>query len=314
MDNPSQEPSSSPLNLDGAAAAFADILEPQEAAEAPTEAPGTTPEATTQEDPALAATENPDVEMVEVDVDGFKVSLPKDKAEKLEAERLMQADYTKKTMAAAEERKQAQAESQKALQERQAYAQNLSRMQAQLEGALTEQNQTINWQQLLETNPVEYLQQKHLFEQRQAALQQNYAEQQKLASIHQAEQKQRFQSHIQAQQQELLAKLPEWKDESKAEADKVAIRKYLQEQGYDEQSVNSVADAKAIVLARKAMLYDQMIAKAQVAAKKVASLPSKVERPGTGANPGLDKRSASFQRLSKSGSVDDAAAVFASLL
>lgn len=312
MDNPSPESSTTPLNLDGAAAAFADILEPKDVPAAPEAQP--TEAAATQEEPAAEATATPDVEMVEIDVDGFKIALPKDKAEKLEAERLMQADYTKKTMAAAEERKAAQAESQKALQERQAYAQNLSRMQAQLEGALAEQNQSVNWQQLLETDPQQYLQQKHLWEQRQAALQQTYAQQQHLASIHQAEQQQRFQSHLQAQQQELLAKLPEWKDESKAKAEKIALREYLQSQGYDEQSVNNVADAKAIVLARKAMLYDQMLSKAQVAAKKVATLPSKVETPGTGANPGLDKRSASFQRLSKSGSVDDAAAVFATLL
>lgn len=312
MDNPSPESSTTPLNLDGAAAAFADILEPKDVPAAPEAQP--TEAAAPQEEPAAEATATPDVEMVEIDVDGFKIALPKDKAEKLEAERLMQADYTKKTMAAAEERKAAQAESQKALQERQAYAQNLSRMQAQLEGALAEQNQSVNWQQLLETDPQQYLQQKHLWEQRQAALQQTYAQQQHLASIHQAEQQQRFQSHLQAQQQELLAKLPEWKDESKAKAEKIALREYLQSQGYDEQSVNNVADAKAIVLARKAMLYDQMLSKAQVAAKKVATLPSKVETPGTGANPGLDKRSASFQRLSKSGSVDDAAAVFATLL
>lgn len=314
MDNPSPESSTSPLNLDGAAAAFADILEPQASAKATPEAPETAPEAVTREVPAPEATDATEVEMVEIDVDGFKVSLPKDKAEKLEAERLMQADYTKKTMAAADERKAAQAESQKALQERQAYAQNLSRMQAQLEGALAAQNQNINWQQLLEQDPQQYLQQKHLWEQRQVALQHNYAEQQKIAAIHQAEQAQRFQHHLQSQQQELLAKLPEWKDESKAKAEKAALREYLHSQGYDEQSVNNVADAKVIVLARKAMLYDQLISKAQVATKKVATLPSKVERPGTGANPSLDKRSGAFQRLSKSGSVDDAAAVFASLL
>ncbi|WP_288082243.1 hypothetical protein [Pseudomonas sp.] len=312
MDNPSPESSTTPLNLDGAAAAFADILEPK-AAEA-TEEAQPTEAAATQEQPAPEATDAPDVEMVEIDVDGYKVALPKDKAEKLEAERLMQADYTKKTMAAAEERKAAQAQSQQALQERQAYAQNLSRMQAQLEGALAEQNQSVNWQQLLETDPQQYLQQKHLWEQRQAALQQTYAQQQHLASIHQAEQQQRFQSHLQAQQQELLAKLPEWKDESKAKAEKVALREYLLSQGYDAQSVSNVADAKAVLLARKAMLYDQMISKAQVATKKVATLPSKVERPGSGANPSLDKRSGAFQRLSKSGSVDDAAAVFATLL
>jgi hypothetical protein len=61
------------------------------------------------------------------------------------------------------------------------------------------------------------------------------------------------------------------------------------------------------------MLYDQMIAKASAAAKKVSTLPTKVERPGSGKT-GLDQRSSAFQRLTKSGSVDDAAAVFRSIL
>jgi hypothetical protein len=41
----------------------------------------------------------------ELDIDGFKVSLPKEKAEKLKSERLMHADYTRKTQEVAETRK-----------------------------------------------------------------------------------------------------------------------------------------------------------------------------------------------------------------
>ena len=112
----------------------------------------------------------------------------------------------------------------------------------------------------------------------------------------------------------VLAKLPEWSDPAKATADKAAIRAYLLEQGYDENAVSSVADARAVLMARKAMLYDQMLKKADVAARKVAQLPTRIERPGTGDVQPLDKRSSAFQRLSKSGRVEDAAAVFSALL
>ena len=252
--------------------------------------------------------------MVEVDIDGFKVSLPKEKAEKLEAERLMQADYTRKTMAAADERKAATAEAQKAIAERTQYSQNLQRMQAQLEGALQEQSKAVNWEQLLQTDPVEYLKQQHLAQSRQAALQQNYAEQQRVNAQIQAERETAHSRHLQQQQETLLAKLPEWKDEAKAKADKTAIRDYLSSQGFEADELAQVSDARSVILARKAMLYDQMVSKAQAAAKKVSTLPNKVERPGGGEPQNLDRRAASYQRLSKSGRVEDAASLIAGIL
>lgn len=316
MDNPGTE-SSGELDTNQAAQAFSSILggepvneeltrEDDPAAEAPAE--------TTEEAEAAAEEAKPvEDDTVEVEVDGYKFRLPKDKAQKLEAERLFQADYTRKTMAAAEERKAAQQAQQQAQQERQAVASQLNKVQAQLEGALQEQ-QKVDWDALLQSDPQEYLKQRHLYDKRQAALQQTYAAQQALRAKEEAEARDAYVRHLQHQQQELLAKVPEWKDSAKAEADKKALREYLLKQGYDEGAVESVSDAKAVVLARKAMLYDQMMSKAQVAAKKVSTLPTKVERPGGGDSPALDKRSAAFQRLSKSGRAEDAAAVFASLL
>lgn len=311
MDNPASEPSQ-PLNTDTAAQAFGAILSAEEPKPDEAQAPVET-QLDTELQLEAEPPQDPGPEMVEVDVDGFKVSLPKDKAEKLNAERLMQADYTKKTMQAAEERKAAEAQIQRASQERQQYAQNLQRMQLQLESALQSQQQ-INWEELIANDPQEALRQQHLMQVRQAQLQQTHAEQRRITQMMQAEQAQRFHQYLSAQQEELLAKLPEWKDETKAKAEKAALMDYLVKNGYDAQAVSNVSDAKAVVLARKAMLYDQMVDKARVAAKKVATLPQKVEQPGSGANPGLDRRTSAFNRLSKSGKVEDAAAVFASFI
>jgi hypothetical protein len=62
------------------------------------------------------------------------------------------------------------------------------------------------------------------------------------------------------------------------------------------------------------MLYDQMIAKASVAAKKVAAAPQRVERSAGGESNALDKRTAAFQRLQKTGRPEDAAGLFAQFL
>ena len=303
-DNQATEPATSALDPNQAGSLFAELLSPATEEE----------KKQAQEAEPVSEVEASEPEMVEVDIDGFKVSLPKEKAEKLEAERLMQADYTRKTMAAADERKAATAEAQKAIAERTQYSQNLQRMQAQLEGALQEQSKAVNWEQLLQTDPVEYLKQQHLAQSRQAALQQNYAEQQRVNAQIQAERETAHGRHLQQQQEALLAKLPEWKDEAKAKADKTAIREYLSSQGFEADEVSQVADARSVLLARKAMLYDQMVSKAQAAAKKVATLPNKVERPGGGESQTLDRRAASFQRLSKSGRVEDAASLIAGIL
>ena len=307
MDNPATEPSTDALDTSAAGNLFAAMLDP--VADEPEKVAAT--DSTATEGEPEAAADAP--EMVEVDIDGYKVSMPADKAAKLEAERLMQADYTKKTMQAAEQRKAAEAETAKARHEREAYAHNLNRLQSQLEGTLQEQ-QNVDWEALLNSDPVEYLKQQHLAQARQAKLQQVYTEQQRIASQQQAEAEQAHASHLQSQQQALLAKLPEWQDAKKADAERSAIRDFLIKEGYEADSLNKITDARAVVLARKAMLYDQMMSKAHAAAKKVSNLPTKVERPGVAAEaPGLDKRSSAFQKLAKSGKAEDAAAIFASM-
>lgn len=308
MDNPS-EGSTGPLDVNQASSLFSEALDPEkQAAAEPAAAP---PEPDAAEAPPEAEAQAPEAEpTVTVKIDGKDVEVP---LSELKNGYQRQADYTRKTMEVSEQRKAAEAERAQAHQERQAYAANLQRMQAQLEGALQQQQQT-NWEELLQSDPVEYLKQQHQAQARQAQLSQVYAEQQRMAALQQAEAQQAHLRHLQAQQDALLAKLPEWKDDARSKAEKVAIREYLAEQGYEPDAINNIADARAVILARKAMLYDQMVGKASAAAKKISTLPTKVERPGTGDNPGLDRRSSAFQRLSKTGRAEDAAALFASIL
>lgn len=312
MDNPATEPTV--LNTDTAAAAFAAILnpeEPQKEPEAEKPAEPSQPEATEPEAAEAAeAEQGEDDPVVTVKIDGRDVEV---RLSELKNGYQRQADYTKKTMEVAEQRKAADAERTKALQERQAYAANLQKMQAQLEGTLQEQQQNVNWEKLLAEDPVEYLKQRHLAESRQAQLSQVLAEQQRVGSQMQAEAEQARRAHLQSQQQELLAKLPHWADETKAKAEKTALREYLLKEGYDPSTVDSLSNARDVLTARKAMLYDQIMGKAEVAAKKVSTLPTKVLQPGKG-DANLDRRSSAYQRLGKTGKVEDAAAVFASLL
>lgn len=320
MDTPSQE-STGPLDLNQAGAALASIFSEPEKKEA--EAATETDEdraakLITEESEAEAPKEEGEAEpegaqKFTVKIDGKDVELTESEIADAYKNGLRQSDYTKKTMEAAETRKAAEAEKAQAAQERQEYAQKLSNYAIQLEGALAEQSKT-NWQQLLETDPVEYLKQQHLYQQRQAAYQNAQQEQAKIYQQQQAEQAENLKTYLRTQQDELLAKLPEWKNEEKAKAEKEGIKKYLTDIGYKPEEVNSVADHRAVIMARKAMLYDNLMARAKDAAKKVAPLPAKVERPGVGELNPTDQRTAAQRRLAKSGSINDAAAVFTALL
>ena len=312
---------SAPLDVNTGAVALAALLGGEEAKEPEAVEEEAQPEQEAQDTEAEQTDDAPegeedsadDEETVTIEVDGKPVTMTKAELAEAYKSGLRQSDYTRKTMEAAETRRAADAEIQKAREERATFAQKLQQQEAVLNASLQEQSQ-INWNQLLEADPVEYLKQQHLFQQRQAALQQTQQEQQALYQQAQAEQQANVQKFLQEQQDQLLAKLPEWKDEGKAKAEKQAIREFLKSSGYSDDEISQAADHRMIVIAREAMKFRDTMAKAKAAAKKVENLPKKVVSSGSGTSPSVDKRGSAFQRLSKSGSVEDAAAVFASIL
>ena len=99
LDNPAPESIESPPSdtIESAASALAGLMD--DSGDMLDEAPAAEEKVEPVEAKAEVGSTEP--EMVEVDIDGYKVSLPNDKADKLNAERLMQADYTRKTMVAA---------------------------------------------------------------------------------------------------------------------------------------------------------------------------------------------------------------------
>jgi hypothetical protein len=316
-DTPATEPG--PLNENSAIAAFASFLEPPKAEPKEGEAPVVE---TPVETPLEAAVEKTDVEeeasdpdeTITIEVDGKAVEIKKSELPDLYKSGLRQADYTKKTTEVAEQRKAAEAEVAKAAQERHQYATSLQKLAVQLEGAL-EQQQNIDWDALIASDPVEALKQQHLLQKRQAAYQQTLHQLQGVDAQTKAEQAKKLDEYRSAQQQELLAKLPDWKDTQKATAEAALIKSYLKEQvGFDDAAINGITDHRAVLLARDAMLYRQMLSKAQAAAKKVAAAPQKVVRPGVTEGGKPDQRTAAMQRLDKTGRVEDAAEAFKSFL
>ncbi len=309
---------SAPLNVDGGADAFAQLLSPQtdEATqdaqeelreEEASQSEGESEEATEEAEEATEEASEEEPQKFTVKVDGQEIEVTLDE---LKNGYQRQSDYTRKTQEAAELRKQADAERSKAHQERETYFNNLQRMQVQLESALGEQSQ-IDWNRLIDENPVEAVRQQHLLHERQARYQQVMAEQERVAQQYQAEQAQAQASYLSEQREALLAKLPDWKDDAKAAAEQGAISKFLQEQGFDSAEIQAVIDHRHVLIARDAMRYRDLMANAKAQAKKVQEAPQRVVKPGVGESPNLDRRSSAMKQLNKTGRVEDAAAVFA---
>lgn len=203
-----------------------------------------------------------------------------------------------------------------------AQAQEVQQRQVQLQQALdyyTQQIQEVqqqdqpNWERLVNENPQEYLRQKHLYEQRQAKMQEAQAARSYLYQQQQAESEAQQQAFLEQQSKLLIEKIPEWKNAETAKSERTELRSFLAKEGFDDEMIGNVRDARAVNIMRKAMLYDKLMTNQQPTLKKASKAPSRVERPGL-AGSSNDAISQAKQRAMKSGSMNDAAAAFAAIL
>lgn len=176
--------------------------------------------------------------------------------------------------------------------------------------------QQIDWNGLREQDPAEWAARRQLFQERMNNLE---ASKRELASKWQQQQQQQQQEQqqqigqiLETERQELLRSLPEWANEETATAERSALSQYLRSSGFNHDEVNSVADHRLVLMARKAMLYDKEMAGASAAKKRVVKIGKKTVSPGTtrGKQTARDDRNVALRKaLKSSGKVEDAAAL-----
>lgn len=173
----------------------------------------------------------------------------------------------------------------------------------------------INWAQLREQDPAEYSAKKAEIAERRQEIEQMkrdaVQEYQSFTQKSQEEMQQQRNEYLQREREALVEKLPEWKNEDKAKAEKSRLANYLVEQGFDKDEVGGLADHRLVYLARKAMLFDEGQSKADSAKKKVRKIP-KVMKPGAPKSPekvASQREKELRNRLKKTGSIDDAFAL-----
>ena len=243
-----------------------------------------------------------------VKVDGKEVEVTLDELQKGYSRT---QDYTRKTQQIAEVRKQTEAELQAVRAEREQYAQLLSALEAQVQQA-TQPN--IDWDRLYQEDPIEWVRQRELMRENQeknAAIQ---SEKKRLSELSQQEQMQQHQMLLQQEQEALMSAIPEWKDSKKAAAEKAMLVQFGQKVGFSPDELKNVVDHRAVVLLRKAALYDQMMSKrGQI--KPVTNNGPRPAKPGAAGRVSSNTEAMrAQQRLAKTGRVDDAADAIYKLL
>ena len=222
-----------------------------------------------------------------------------------------QQDYTRKTQELSQQRKTIEQQQAELAQRDAIYSQLLPKMEAQLQGEMANEP---DWSKQYEDDPVGYVREKQLWDEKKEKAKAIQAEQQRLQDEAMAEQQKLIQQQVEFGQQRILELIPEWQNPEVAAKEKAAIRDYaINTLEYTQQEVDSVYDYRALLGLRKAWLNDKIVE--TVKKKPTQKAPARVARPGT-----VTKKKSvtpvkkAKQRLAKSGKVQDAAKVFEQLI
>ena len=223
------------------------------------------------------APEELEAEFIDLVVNGEQVKKTKAEVAELAQKGI---DYTQKTQLLAEQRRQAQAEINAKSEEfrlREAVIETVA--EAKSIEAQLKQYQGIDWNALVDSDPIQAMK----LDRQYRELQQAYS--QKVSDINTtrqqvAERQQVFTQELLAREkQSMIEAIPEWRDTAKATAERNEIKAALQKAGFSEQEISGLSDHRSVVIARKAMLYDQLMSKKPEVQKRVAEAPKPV-KPG----------------------------------
>ena len=248
---------------------------------------------------------------IKVDGEEYEVNL-----EELKAGYQRQSDYTRKSQALAEGRKEneaIQSERIRLEQERQMYANGLQMLKEQ-QSAKLQEFKGVDWENLKEEDPYAYMLKKDEYRDAQDKAR-NAAQQQRIVQQQQKQQEaQSRATFVQDQYSQLVNALPEW--DNKESTVKEDIRKFAISSGYAPEEVDQLADHRSVLILKKAMEFDKLTKKVAPKKKAIKKVP-KVQKSGRGkvkSEAADDKTKKKRARLRKSGHQDDAASVFYDML
>jgi hypothetical protein len=257
-------------------------------------------------------------EVYNVKVDGVDTEVTLDE---LKSGYSRHSDYTKKTQAISEERKQMQEmavafqqEVQQTQHTRNQYIQQIGNYVQQGLHGLQQYGQ-INWAQLKDEDPLEYVTKRDEFREEQQRVRDMQSQQQRAMQVQQQEGQKAYSDNLESEQAKLMEAMPEWADEKKRPELAGQIREYAISAGLSAEEIDSVTDHRHVQILLKAAKYDAL-QNSDLKSKKVKRNPKLVSagnRKGKGQT-NAKKRKSQMNRLSETGSYKDAAKLMEDLL
>jgi len=254
----------------------------------------------------VAESEQPQLYTIKVDGVDTEVSI-----EELQNGYSRQQDYTRKTQELANQRKDIESQQAELKQKDDIYKELLPKLEVTLKGELANEP---DWNALYEADPIAYVREKDIWNEKQKRLEAAQAEQKRLQDEELTVQDKQIKEFVEYGNQQLLDKVPEWKNVEKANTEKLAIRDYaINILGFTPQEMDQVYDYRILLGLRNSWLHDKTVKATKK--KPTQKAAGRVARPGTvnqvKKTTPLKK---SQQALAKSGKVQDAAKVFENLI
>ncbi|MBL4753782.1 MAG: hypothetical protein JKY52_09355 [Flavobacteriales bacterium] len=245
----------------------------------------------TEEEVEAVATD--DVEESYFDINGVETSL----SQILEWQQgnLRQSDYTKKTTNVAEKDKALDA---KSLQLDAALT-SLNEKVATLDGLISEEEASIDWDELADEDASEYLKQRRKLDAKKA----------KLVTA-KAQQKEQFNAKLAEESNILIGKIPAWSDPQVRDSEFKAALEYASSIGMD---LTGVSDHRVYLSLVQASKFNAIDSKKALTAKKVRKAPKAVKAVKGRAKAKPTEMQDAKARLRKSGSKSDALAAIKQL-
>lgn len=262
------------------------------------------------------ATSTSEETLYEVTVNGQKQQVTLDELMKGYSR---ESDYTKKTMELSDKRKEIDGLQSNLAKELEAVKNSRSYYAEQLDEfskQLGSKQEDINWDQLYQEDPAEYVRKKAESDRNKELLQKAQAEQQRLQEEQRLEQQKVYDEYIAKERQLLEEKLPIYKNKEKRDQFVNNLKVYAKENGYSDQELAMMVDHRAVLMLADAYKYDQL-KKTKLSGKKVNNPPKIVRPNASNVNESSEKEvkhNNRMKRLKKTGSIRDAQSVIKDLV
>ena len=225
-----------------------------------------------------------------------------------------ESDYTKKTMDLSNQRKEVESLQENLKKEFEAVKSSRNQYAEQLK-VLTEnlqqQEQNIDWDNLYQTDPAEYVKLKAESDKKKEALNLAQQEQMRIQQEQRAEQEKVYNEYIAKERKILAEKLPVYADKNKSAEFTKRLSNFAKESGYTDQEIAMMVDHRAVLLLADAYRYNQL-KKTKLSGNKVNKAPKVVSSNASNVREDSDKKQnvdKRMSRLKQSGHIKDAQSV-----